>query len=238
MSLMKFMYFSIILSLIACAPTPEPPERHNILGTTYGWEKDANKIEVLLDAKIDKLQIRHVRMADANCVSGFKEHIEISGEIGPDSTAALERLLPQLHKCQSANNQEITYANYVYLSSGGGFLADGYALGDLFREHQVSTFVTGGQKCASSCAIAFLGGKFRNMAYDAELLFHAPYLTNGIAIDCQDRGQVSGLKAYYQSKLGEKEGDFLLDRTMSYCSVSSGWTLNADGAKLFGITTN
>lgn len=69
------------------------------------------------------------------------------------------------------------------------------------------------------------------------LIDHAPYLTNGVAIDCQDNGQVSGLKMYYQTKLGKKNGDFLFERTMNYCSVSSGWTLNADGAKLFGITT-
>ena len=92
--------------------------------------------------------------------------------------------------------------------------------------------------CASSCAIAFLGGKFRTMGFDAELLFHAPYISSGIAIDCYDYGQVDELKKYYQANLGYKDGEYLLDRTMSYCSNSSGWTLNADGAKLFGITTN
>jgi hypothetical protein len=76
------------------------------------------------------------------------------------------------------------------------------------------------------------------MAFDAELLFHAPYLSNGIAIDCADYGQVDELKKYYQANLGNSDGEYLLDRTMSYCSNSSGWSLNADGAKLFGITTD
>ena len=95
--------------------------------------------------------------------------------------------------------------------------------------------VTGGQKCASSCAIAFLGGTFRTMNFDAELLFHAPYLNKGVAIDCSDRGQVAGLLKYYKQMLGNKEGSYLLERTMSYCSATEGWTLNSGGAELFNI---
>lgn len=76
------------------------------------------------------------------------------------------------------------------------------------------------------------------MHFDAELLFHAPYRTDGIAINCEDTGQVAGLKDYYQTKLGEAEGQFLLERTMGYCSVEGGWTLNKDGAKLLGLTNN
>ena len=86
-------------------------------------------------------------------------------------------------------------------------MSDGYALGNLFRDYSIQTIVTGGQQCASSCAIAFLGGEFRNMYHDAQPLFHAPYLTNGIAIDCSDRGQVAGLENYYKSSLGEKDGN-------------------------------
>jgi len=214
-----------------CAP---PPPRHEILGTTYGWNATEQGVQVLLDAQIDELRVRHVRMNNKDCVSGFSEHLEIAGAIGPDSTAAIERLLPQLHKCETVNGQ--LFSNNVYLSSGGGYLKDGYALGELFRKYEISTIVTGGQQCASSCAIAFLGGKFRNMYYDAQLLFHAPYISNGLAIDCRDTGQVADLERYYKNVLGNEDGEFLLDRTMSYCSASTGWTLNADGAKLFGIT--
>jgi hypothetical protein len=226
------IFFATLLS--SCAETP----RHNILGTTYGWDDDAGEYSTLLDAKIDKLRIRHVRWTspESSCVSGYSDHLEIEGTIGPDSTAAVERLLPELAKC--VNSEGTTYSNKVYLSSGGGLLADGYAMGRLFKEYQMQTKVTGKQSCASSCAIAFLGGKFRTMEFDAELLFHAPYLSSGIAIDCADYGQVDELKKYYQATLGSKDGEYLLDRTMSYCSNSSGWTLNADGAKLFGITTD
>ncbi|MDC0067923.1 hypothetical protein OAL10_03890 [Gammaproteobacteria bacterium] len=226
------MFFRIIALfyftfLVSCSVT-----RHEILGTNYGW--NASGIQVLLDASINKLRVRHVRRAMEQCVGGYSDHLEISGEIGPDSTAAISRLLPQLGQCTNAQGDRL--ANIVFLSSGGGYLSDGYALGELFKQYEVQTFITGKQICASSCAIAFLGGKYRTMEHDAVLLFHAPYTSNGIAIDCSDTGQVAGLKKYYYNTLGKKDGDFLLDRTLSYCSAGSGWTLNADGAKLFGIT--
>lgn len=225
--IIRLAFLVCLFAFSSCAP------RHEILGTNYGY--DARKIQILLDASIDKLRVRHVRRADEQCVGGYHDHLEIAGEIGPDSTEAIARLLPQLGRCE--NSQGVHIVNSVFLSSGGGYLSDGYKLGDLFKQYQVNTVITGGQVCASSCAIAFLGGKFRTMAYDAKLLFHAPYTTNGIAIDCSDRGQVEGLRKYYSRALGQKDGTFLLDRTLSYCSSNTGWTLNADGAKLFGITT-
>ncbi len=225
--LFRAFVFSLLGLLVACGP------RHEILGTTYGY--DGATTQILLDANIDRLRVRHVRRPSNECQSGFYDHLEIAGEIGPDSTAAIGRLLPQLQRCVSVTTGN-RVANLAYLSSGGGYLSDGYALGELFREYEVNTIITGGQVCASSCAIAFLGGVYRTMQYDAMLLFHAPYTSNGIAIDCTDRGQVAGLQNYYEDVLGTENGNFLLERTLSYCSASSGWTLNADGAKLFGIT--
>lgn len=207
---------------------------HYILGNTYGW--DAADIQILVDAQVGQLRIRHVRRSDANCVSGYSDHLEIQGHIGPDSTAAVERLLPKLHECIGSDGTN--YSNLVYLSSGGGMLIDGFRMGILFREYQVTTDVGGDARCASSCAIAFLGGTFRIMDHEGQLLFHAPYRANGIAIDCTNSGDVDELNVYYKTMLGSGDGQYLFDRTMSYCSSSSGWTLNADGAKLFNITTS
>jgi len=232
---MKKIFFVLISTafLISCSP------HHAILGTTYGWGDES--IEVLLDAQTDKLKVRHVRMKNETCVSGYKDHLEIAGEIGPDSTEAVRRLLPQLHKCIS-KSEEGFYVSNVYLSSRGGYLSDGFEMGRLFRKHSVKTKITGGQKCLSSCAIAFLGGLFRTIEYDGELMFHAPYISSGylsmnggLAIDCSDRGQVSDLSDYYKSVLDKKTAEYLLTRTMSYCSSRDGWTLNADGARLLGI---
>jgi len=218
--------------LVSCSP------HHTILGTTYGWSDES--IQVLLDAKMDKLRIRHVRKNNENCVSGYQEFLEIDGQIGPDATEAVKRLLPQLHKC--IDKSDGMQPNEVYLSSQGGLLSDGFEMGRLFRKHQVATRITRQQECWSSCAIAFLGGKFRNIEGTGKLMFHAPYTSSGyrsayggLKIDCSDRGQVSDLRKYYKSVLDEKTSDYLLTRTMSYCSSRDGWTLNADGARLLGL---
>jgi len=227
---MRVIVFSLVVLILSGCGTGH----HKILGTTYGWSKD--RVEILLDAQVGDLRIRHVRLKNGSCVSGYSEHLELDGRIGPDSTAIVGKLLPRLAKCITSKGTRIV--NTVYLSSGGGHLADGYELGELFKKYRVETEITGGQECASSCAIAFLGGKFRTMERDAKILFHAPYKQGMLAIDCSSRSEMTGLQNYYEKMLGASNGGFLFDRTMSYCSSSSGWTLNADAAKLFGITTD
>lgn len=46
----------------------------------------------------------------------------------------------------------------VSLSSPGGSLAEGLALGLYFRDRRIATRVRKGQECYSACAVAFLGG--------------------------------------------------------------------------------
>ena len=224
--------FFCSLFLYGCS-TPH----YQILGTTYGYSNPQKlELTVLLDARVGNLRVRHVRRKHSQCNSGYIEHLELDGAIGPDSTAAMEKLLNRVARCQtdSAGNWLSTT---VYLNSGGGLLRDGFRLGKLFREHQVHTIITGGQRCSSSCAIAFLGGYWRQMAADAQLLFHAPYVhLDQRSIDCSDSGQVGELKKYYVSVLNQSDGEFLHQRTMDYCSVSSGWSLNRDAADLFNIT--
>ena len=103
-------------------------------------------------------------------------------------------------------------------------MSDGYALGNLFRDYSINHRDRMSTVKIVLCYCIFHDGEFRCMYHDAQLLFEIPYLTKGIAIDCSDRGQVAGLENYYKSSLGEKDGNFLLERTMSYCSASSGWT--------------
>lgn len=206
-------------------------ESKGILGTSMQASG-----EILLDAKIGGLRIRHVRYPTLQCTSNFAEGLELSGSIGPDSTEAVERLLPRLAKCVSSETGS-PIPNLVYLSSRGGVQADGYRLGRLFRSHRLQTQVGDGALCASSCALAFLGGSHRIMLGNAELLFHAPYTVSQLSnrADCSDRGQVDELRDYFVSMLGPDDGNYLLKRTMDYCSTTTGWTLNSDGAKLFNI---
>ena len=228
----KKLFFSgaLILLLVACS-SPQP-SYVRILGSTHVFDG----AKILLDAKVGNLRIRHVKRPSEDCVEGVYDHIELNGDIGPDSTLAVGQLLSKIVPCRSKNGGY--FAPTVYLSSGGGLLADGFQLGHIFRRYNVGTAITGGQTCASACATAFLGGRHRAMYADAKLMFHAPYRTNGYFIDCTNTGQVDELRKYYAEMIGDKNGEYLLSRTMSYCSTSDGWELNADGAKLFGITTH
>ena len=219
----------LLLVLSACA------NRHQILGTKYGW--DESKVKVVSDIRVSDLRVRLVRLQNSDCVSGYTEHVELSGPIGPDSSEVMERLLQKLTKCQSKSSGKMI-VNTVFLNSGGGYLKDGYKMGEIFRKHNMHTVITGGQTCASACSVAFLGGRFRTMEHDGLLVFHSPYYVTGVGIDCTDRGQVDVLRNYFVDKLGVKDGEYLHQRTMNYCSRSNGWKLNADAAKIFNITTN
>lgn len=227
---MKYFISLLLLSVLLLSGCLGP--RHNILGSSgYGYNQQS---EILSNIIVDGLHIRHVRLLnDKDCVSGYSEHLELVGPIGPDSTTVLERILPRLHKCYNEAGKRVV--NSIFMSSGGGYLSDGFKLGRLLRKYSTSTRVTGGQSCASSCAIAFLGGDFRSLNGDATLLFHSPYINNYFNIDCSDTGQVGELKKYYIEMLGQENGTFLLDRTMRYCSASDGWTINADAAEIFGL---
>lgn len=225
-----FIAFFVPMLLTACG-TP----RHAILGTTYGW--DASKVTVLSDIVINSLRVRHVRMANENCKSGVKEHLELTGPIGPDSSEVVARILEKVPRCENVNGNGWIVPT-VYLNSNGGLLKDGYRLGQTFRKFSAQTFVTNGQFCASSCAIAFLGGKFRMMQGNGKLAFHSPYVRNGVNISCPTKEESKDLNEYYASFLEPKNSQFLFERTMAFCSRSEGWEINADAAKLFGITTN
>jgi hypothetical protein len=225
-----FIVFTVPVLLAACS-TP----RHEILGTTYGW--DASKVNVLSDVVINSLRVRHVRMTNENCKSGFKEHLELTGPIGPDSSEVVARILEKVARCQNVSGNGWIVPT-VYLNSNGGLLKDGYQLGQTFRKFSAQTFITNKQVCASSCAIAFLGGKFRKIAGDGKLAFHSPYVRNGASISCPTKEEAKDLNDYYANFLEPKNSQFLFDRTMAFCSRSQAWEINADAAKLFGITTD
>jgi hypothetical protein len=106
----------------------------------------------------------------------------------------------------------------------------------LFRREGVQTRVTYGAKCFSSCATAFLGGRYRDITGDGQLLFHAPYTPNSFGvINCQSNN--NELQRYFVNMIGDENGKIVYDRTMQNCSANDGWTINADAARLLGITT-
>jgi hypothetical protein len=243
-SVTKNIFFAVLMLLLSgCSSTPH----HSIIGANgWGWNiTPETNIRVIQDLQVNDLRVRQVRKNSTSCKSGYTDHLELQGPIGPDSTRILERIFDSLPKCYNEDGVEVVPT--VYLASGGGRLADGFAMGNLFRKVGVQAIVPGEATCASSCAVAFLGGKWRSMGPPASLMFHAPYtLSNSsswvygattISIDCSDRGQVADLKNYYFKMLGANDGRFLLDRTLAYCSRSEGWTINRDAARLFGLIT-
>jgi ATP-dependent protease ClpP protease subunit len=182
-------------------------------------------------------------MSGYRCVTGGIHSILVSGSIGPDSTFAVGKLIDQRKPCKNASGEVITPIKVV-LESGGGVLDDGYKLGELFRAKGVITLIPDDKMCASSCAVAFLGGKRRIVANSGSILFHAPYLKQmsidgraKITCDIPDK-ELEVLKNYYSRMTTADTGDRLFERTMWYCSAEDGWTIKGSGAaSLYGIAT-
>jgi hypothetical protein len=63
----------------------------------------------------------------------------------------------------------------VAFSSDGGSLGAGLRMGKAIRQRNFSTIVPDGRRCASACALAWLGGVERFIGADAKIGFHAPY---------------------------------------------------------------
>jgi hypothetical protein len=63
----------------------------------------------------------------------------------------------------------------VSFSSDGGSLIAGLQIGETIRLKNFSTLVPEGARCASSCALAWLGGTRRLMGSRAQVGFHAAY---------------------------------------------------------------
>ena len=67
----------------------------------------------------------------------------------------------------------------VGFSSDGGNLLAGIAIGKIIRLKSFATGVLDGKRCASACALAWLGGSPRFMGRDAYIGFQQPMLIKG-----------------------------------------------------------
>ena len=221
----------LFISIMGCSTTTK------IAGSNY--EFTTKTPTIIEESLVSGLQVRLVRLSGGTtpCVSGTTDHIELNGPIGPDSTYIVSKYLEMAQKCYDANGK--WFVNDVYLNSTGGLLADGIKLGKLFRKNQMHTMLSGDQRCASSCAVAFLGGKFRQMQDEAELIFHAPYKQGSYRQEnCLSGTQSQFLKSYYVEMVGREIGNTLFDRTMSYCGSNQGWVINSGAARAYGIVTD
>jgi len=206
--------------------------------------------EILSNYVIGSLTVRHLRMIEGYkvedgfaskliCTSGNLDALDIHGPINEDIHLIVNKALKQVKNC--LDDQDVTaIKTRVFLTSGGGYLQDGFALARILRKYDVNAIIPANQICASSCAAAFLGAKKREMGKESSILFHAPYNVKAnfkkeLEVKCQKTNKE--LENFYLEMLGKENGSLVYDRTMSYCSPNSGWTLNDDAASLFGITT-
>jgi hypothetical protein len=69
----------------------------------------------------------------------------------------------------------LSNATIAFRSEGGSLLA-GMRIGTLIRENGFVTVVPNGARCASACAIAWLGGRQRLIGIGSKVGFHAAYV--------------------------------------------------------------
>jgi hypothetical protein len=100
----------------------------------------------------------------------------------------------------------------VSFQSDGGSALAGIEIGQLIRLKNYATVVPDGGRCASACAIAWLGGGKRFMAPKAQIGFHAAYVyREGQAAET---GVGNALVGAYLNKIG------LPDRAIVYITQS------------------
>ena len=86
----------------------------------------------------------------------------------------------------------------VSFRSDGGSVLAGIQIGESIRLKGFTTVVAGGARCASACAIAWLGGTPRLMSAEARVGFHAAYNSE----TGQETGFGNALVGAYLNKIG------------------------------------
>jgi hypothetical protein len=89
----------------------------------------------------------------------------------------------------------------VLLASNGGSVTAGIEIGKAIRLKGFITLVPDNVKCASACALAWLGGRKRFVAPSGQVGFHAVYRAN----DGQESGFGNALVGAYLNALGLSE---------------------------------
>ncbi|HEX3496944.1 MAG TPA: hypothetical protein VHT02_07200 [Methylocella sp.] len=85
----------------------------------------------------------------------------------------------------------------IAFRANGGSVVAGIQIGESIRLRGLATAVTGTARCASTCALAWLGGVRRLMIPEARIGFHAAYNTEG-----QETGVGNALVGAYLNKIG------------------------------------
>ena len=135
-------------------------------GADYGWDN----MEVVHEES-DLFSNTNIRVIQNTKKTYF---IIYNGQINDFGLNTLTNMLPEIRKANNSRTGE-DYVVNVYLHSYGGYMQAGIDMGDLFTEHSVSAYVINKSTCASACALAFTGARFKTIKGNGELIFHAPY---------------------------------------------------------------
>jgi|TARA_B110000908_G_C10136359_1_gene394644 ATP-dependent protease ClpP protease subunit len=204
---------------------------------TKTWSLEEYKIDGLL------IVVETKRKPPQACHSGNIHRITLQGKIGPDSSFAIEKLVNDATPCSDIEGNVVKHVE-VQLESNGGLINDGYLLGRTLKKYSATTIVKNDKVCASSCAVAFLGGEKRIVEDNGTVLFHAPYYNRLNALgksdpNCAVEGSVlNDMQSYFTEMTNTDISKRLFERTMWYCSADNGWTVTGgNAAKLYGIAT-
>ena len=173
----------------------------------------------------DKDSVRVIELENGRYV------IIINGEINNKLVSIMTEMLPEV---QEANRSQtgIKYAVNVYMHSGGGFMKSGIALGELFKEIHVSVKVDNLSVCASSCALAWMGGLYRTISGNGKLIFHAPYTTGKFGTKrCSSKEETPELVAYIEDTFISPTKRNSVMHDAFYCDPNGGVT-HVDGSIL------
>jgi hypothetical protein len=119
----------------------------------------------------------------------------------------------------------ISKALVVFQSDGGNAIA-GIEIGKLIRLRNFSTLVSDNMRCASACALAWLGGTHRFMGATARIGFHAVYMRD----TGQEAGAGNALVGAYLSQIGLR--DIAVYYITQAAPTSMTWLSFADAQKV------
>jgi hypothetical protein len=115
---------------------------------------------------------------DASVFQPSDCNIRLSGPIVPGDVEKLKAF-------GTMGEGKIRLMGTLCLDSPGGSYKEGLAIAELLLDQELTTIVTTGDVCYSACALIFMTGGdwqdgrawYRYLQLDAELGFHAPYIT-------------------------------------------------------------
>ncbi|QKN14308.1 hypothetical protein HR059_07455 [Sinorhizobium meliloti WSM1022] len=125
----------------------------------------------------------------ANFGPGGSCAVTFYGEIKPGDESIFDALTPD---CRGGG---------VLLKSDGGSLVAGLRIGELIREKGLETAVAFDARCASACALAWLGGTKRYMSTSSWIGFHAAYTVDDLGT-ANESGIGNALVGAYMTTLG------------------------------------